>query len=203
MSQTFTSASRENLTYHHAYNVMVCTRRLTFPAAYSAEAFPTAVRNVGMSWATANLWMYNFVLALTFPLLQTSITPQGAFGFYAAWCFILWVLVILFLPETKGQSLPQRRHSQTIRTTSSTNLCQSLNDRVLVFVAPFQDSCSHSKQNSPSRNSTKFFRSPHGNMPLIKSETACIMSVGMRSSTRRRSRLLHSTKGQRILTRRK
>lgn len=54
------------------------------------QAFPLYVREVGMSFATAVCWGFNFVLALTFPLLKKSFKPQGAFGWYAAWCFILW-----------------------------------------------------------------------------------------------------------------
>ncbi|KAL9115140.1 MAG: hypothetical protein Q9227_000934 [Pyrenula ochraceoflavens] len=57
------------------------------PFTYSAEAFPLHVRDVGMSWATA--------------------TPQGAFGFYAAWCIIGWFLVLLFMPETKALTLEE------------------------------------------------------------------------------------------------
>ena len=33
--------------------------------------------------------------------------PQGAFGFYAAWCLIGWVLVLLFVPETKALTLEE------------------------------------------------------------------------------------------------
>lgn len=33
--------------------------------------------------------------------------PEGAFGWYAAWCLILWVLVLLFMPETKALTLEE------------------------------------------------------------------------------------------------
>lgn len=74
------------------------------PFSYSAEAFPMHVRDVGMSWATATTWCFNFIIAFTFPALRTAFTSQGAFGWYAAWCIVLWILVILFMPETKGTS---------------------------------------------------------------------------------------------------
>ena len=61
------------------------------------------VRDVGMSWATATTWCFNFIISFTFPSLQTAFTTQGAFAWYAAWCIILWILVILFMPETKGE----------------------------------------------------------------------------------------------------
>lgn len=77
------------------------------PFSYSAEAFPTHVRDVGLSFATATTWCINFILAFTYPRLRAAFTSQGAFGFYAAWCVILWVLVIMFLPETKELTLEE------------------------------------------------------------------------------------------------
>ena len=79
-----------------------------------------------MSYATALTWLFNFVLAISFPPLLKSFKPQGAFGFYAAWCLyvyrricwdhihqrkfsisILWVLILLFVRETKGKTLEE------------------------------------------------------------------------------------------------
>lgn len=50
------------------------------PFTYSAEAFPLYVRDIGMSYATAVTWFFNFVVALTFPRLLGAFKPQGAFG---------------------------------------------------------------------------------------------------------------------------
>jgi sugar porter (SP) family MFS transporter len=75
------------------------------PFTYSAEAFPLHVREVGMSWATATTWCFNFILSFTWPHLVQAFKPQGAFGWYAAWCVIGWFLVLLFVPETKGKAL--------------------------------------------------------------------------------------------------
>ncbi|KAF7289149.1 MFS domain-containing protein [Mycena indigotica] len=51
------------------------------PFTYSAEAFPLYIRELGMSFATATTWFFNFVLAITFPSLLNAFKPQGAFGF--------------------------------------------------------------------------------------------------------------------------
>ena len=75
------------------------------PFTYSAEAFPLLVRDVGMSWATATTWCFNFILSFTWPHLLDAFKPQGAFGWYAAWCIAGWFLVLLFVPETKGRCL--------------------------------------------------------------------------------------------------
>lgn len=77
------------------------------PFTYSAEAFPIHVRDVGMSWATATTWCFNFILSFTWPHLLSTFKPQGAFGWYAAWCLIGWILVLLFVPETKALTLEE------------------------------------------------------------------------------------------------
>lgn len=96
------------------------------PFTYSAEAFPLYIRDFGMSYATAVTWTFNFVLSISFPSLLRAFGPQGAFGYYAAWCmstswslsaqgiyYILtcfsvgWVAVLFTLPETKALSLEE------------------------------------------------------------------------------------------------
>lgn len=77
------------------------------PFTYSAEAYPLYVRSYGMSLATATTWFFNFVLSITWPSLKTSFTNTGAFSFYATWNLVGWVLVLLFLPETKGKTLEE------------------------------------------------------------------------------------------------
>jgi sugar porter (SP) family MFS transporter len=77
------------------------------PFTYSAEAFPLYIRDIGMSFATATTWFWNFVLSITWPSLVLAFKPQGAFGWYAAWCCILWFLILLFVRETKGKTLEE------------------------------------------------------------------------------------------------
>ncbi|KAL6866773.1 sugar transporter domain-containing protein [Trichoderma novae-zelandiae] len=77
------------------------------PFTYSAEAFPVHVRDVGMSWATATTWCFNFILSFTWPSISRAFTVQGAFGWYAAWCAVLWFLILLFVPETKALTLEE------------------------------------------------------------------------------------------------
>jgi len=77
------------------------------PFTYAGEAFPTYVRDVGMSSATAVTWMFSFILGFSFPNLLETFTPTGAFGFYSAWCAVGWVLIFCLVPETKGLTLEQ------------------------------------------------------------------------------------------------
>ncbi|KAL4071537.1 hypothetical protein V8B97DRAFT_1870780 [Scleroderma yunnanense] len=77
------------------------------PFTYSAEAFPLYIRDIGMSFATATTWFWNFILSITWPSLSLAFKPQGAFGWYAAWCMVIWFLILLFVRETKGKTLEE------------------------------------------------------------------------------------------------
>ncbi|KAK8130245.1 hypothetical protein PG999_002625 [Apiospora kogelbergensis] len=77
------------------------------PFTYSAEAYPLYIRPIGMSLATATTWFFNAVLSLTWPSIVQAWTAQGAFSWYAAWNLVGWVLVLLFVPETKEKTLEE------------------------------------------------------------------------------------------------
>lgn len=77
------------------------------PFTYSAEAFPLYIRDLGMGFATATCWFFNFILAFTWPRLRNAFTVTGAFGWYAAWNVVGFFLVLWFLPETKGLTLEE------------------------------------------------------------------------------------------------
>lgn len=77
------------------------------PFTYSAEAFPLHLRDVGMSFATATCWGFNFILSLTWPALEAAFTPTGAFCWYAGWNFFGFVYAYFFLPETKALTLEE------------------------------------------------------------------------------------------------
>ncbi|KAK9472296.1 uncharacterized protein V1510DRAFT_417876 [Dipodascopsis tothii] len=86
------------------------------PFTYSAEAFPLYIRDLGMSFATATTWFFNFVLAITWPALKKAFTAQGAFGWYAAWNMVGFFLVLWFVPETKALTLEELDHVFAIPT---------------------------------------------------------------------------------------
>ncbi|PIL24778.1 MFS general substrate transporter [Ganoderma sinense ZZ0214-1] len=77
------------------------------PFTYSAEAFPLYVRDVGMSLATAILWFFNFVIALTVPALLGAWTSQGTFAWFAGWNIVGFFAALFFVPETKALSLEE------------------------------------------------------------------------------------------------
>lgn len=77
------------------------------PFVYSAESMPLYVRDLGMSIATATLWFFNFLLAITWPSFQVAFTTAGAFGYYAAWCVVGWFMILFLVYETKDLTLEQ------------------------------------------------------------------------------------------------
>lgn len=77
------------------------------PFVYSAESMPLYVRDLGMSMATATLWFFNFVLAITWPSFEVAFTKAGAFGYYAAWCVVGWFMILFLVYETKDLTLEQ------------------------------------------------------------------------------------------------
>lgn len=77
------------------------------PAAYSAEVFPLSHREVGTASAIAITNFFAAMLSLTFPVLLTQLGSQGSFLLYAALNVLAFVLVFLFVPETKAKTLEE------------------------------------------------------------------------------------------------
>lgn len=91
------------------------------PFTYSAEAFPLFHREVGMSLAVAVNLFWAGVLTLTFPRMTAVFGPTGALGFFAGLNVMAFVMIFLWVPETKQRTLeeldyifgvPTRRHMQ-------------------------------------------------------------------------------------------
>jgi MFS family permease len=77
------------------------------PFVYSAESMPLYNRDFGMGIVTSINWFWNFFISITWPKFESAFTPSGAFGWYAAWCFIGWWMILFFVPETKDLTLEQ------------------------------------------------------------------------------------------------
>lgn len=77
------------------------------PFTYGAEVHQLKYRNEGMSLGTATTWFFNFVLSVTWPSMLKAFKPQGAFGWYAAWNFIGFILVAMFMRETRNYTLEE------------------------------------------------------------------------------------------------
>jgi len=73
----------------------------------STDFFPMEVRAMGTMWLTCSCWGSNIIVSSTFLTMMKSMTPSGAFGFYAAICGIGWVLIYFFYPEVSGLTLEE------------------------------------------------------------------------------------------------
>ena len=61
----------------------------------------TIHREQGMAWAVCINNTFAGILGLTFPRMQTVMSPTGAFGFYAGLNLIAWFMIFAFVRETK------------------------------------------------------------------------------------------------------
>ncbi|KAI0900253.1 hypothetical protein F4806DRAFT_491144 [Annulohypoxylon nitens] len=77
------------------------------PYTYSAEVFPLSHREVGMSWAVATCLFWAAVLSITFPKILAATGVLGAFCLYAGFNVTAFVMIFLWMPETKQRTLEE------------------------------------------------------------------------------------------------
>ena len=84
-----------------------------------SEIFPTQIRGLAMAIATVCLWLADFVVTQTFPMMDENAWLIGLFhrGFpfllYAFFCAVSVLFVWRFVPETKGKTLEEIERSWT------------------------------------------------------------------------------------------
>lgn len=78
-----------------------------------AEIFPNRARSIAMSIAVAAQWLFNGVVATSFPLVNRSELNHAQFNgalpyfIFASFCVLAFIFVWKYLPETKGKSLEE------------------------------------------------------------------------------------------------
>jgi sugar porter (SP) family MFS transporter len=72
-----------------------------------SEIFPIKVRGSAMGLATVVLWLADFAVTLTFPVISDRFHPSTAFWLYAAMCALAFAFMWWNLPETKGRTLEE------------------------------------------------------------------------------------------------
>ncbi len=78
-----------------------------------SEIFPTKIRGRALAIATLCLWVANYIVSQTFPMMDESPVLVKAFnhGFpffvYAAFCVLLVAVMVRLVPETKGKTLEE------------------------------------------------------------------------------------------------
>lgn len=72
-----------------------------------SEIFPTRLRGLGMGVAICFLWIVNFCIGLSFPVLMAYVGLSKTFFGFAALNVIALILVKLYVPETKDRTLEE------------------------------------------------------------------------------------------------
>lgn len=76
------------------------------PWPYTAEIFPTRIREIGTSVGVSTQWLFNFLFSLVTPYMIKA-WGSYTFIFYAALDIIMSILVFFFVKETKGKTLEE------------------------------------------------------------------------------------------------
>ena len=72
-----------------------------------SEIFPNRIRGAAMSVSVVALWLGNFLLSQTFPLMYASLGLACCFWIYSGICFAGFLFLSYRLPETRGKTLEQ------------------------------------------------------------------------------------------------
>lgn len=86
------------------------------PFTYAAEVYPLSHREMGMGFAVATCLFWASVLGMTFPFLLEAVGTVGAFGVYAGFNAIAFLMIICFVPETKQRTLEELDQVFEVRT---------------------------------------------------------------------------------------
>ncbi|WP_231038660.1 sugar porter family MFS transporter [Pectinatus haikarae] len=70
-----------------------------------SEIFPMRLRGMGMGLTVLFLWLTNFAIGLSFPVLLSIVGLSGTFYTFACIGVVALIFVKLWVPETKGRSL--------------------------------------------------------------------------------------------------
>ena len=79
-----------------------------------AEIYPTAIRGRALGLATFFLWVADYAVTQTFPIMDAKdswfvqqFNHAFPFFIYAAFCVVLILVVWRWVPETKGRTLEE------------------------------------------------------------------------------------------------
>jgi SP family xylose:H+ symportor-like MFS transporter len=78
-----------------------------------SEIFPTKIRGRALAIATFCLWVANFIVSQTFPMMDENpwLVERFNHGFpfwiYAGFCVVLVIVMARLVPETKGRTLEE------------------------------------------------------------------------------------------------
>lgn len=74
---------------------------------YLSEIFPNRIRGLALSIATLSLWLGDFVVTYTFPVMTKHLGVSVTMYCYATLCAVAFVYMFFKVKETKGRSLEE------------------------------------------------------------------------------------------------
>lgn len=74
---------------------------------YLSEIFPNRIRGLALSVATLALWLADFIITYTFPIMTKQWGTASTMFFYAGLCGIAFIYMWVKVKETKGKSLEE------------------------------------------------------------------------------------------------
>ena len=77
---------------------------------YLSEIFPNRIRGLALSVVTLALWLADFVVTYTFPIMTKKLGTAPTLFCYAALCALAFFYVLVKVRETKGRSLEEIEH---------------------------------------------------------------------------------------------
>ncbi len=72
---------------------------------YLSEIFPNRIRAIALSLATLALWLADFIVSYSFPLLSDRLGTAGTLIVYAVACALAAIYIFFKVPETRGRLL--------------------------------------------------------------------------------------------------
>jgi len=112
------SLTAVGLCFHYRYfdNYIVLVFMLLYVASFGAtmgavvwvylsEIFPNLIRSPALSVATLSLWLADFAVTLSFPIMTKQLGVSVTMFCYAVFCAIAFIYMFLKVKETKGRSL--------------------------------------------------------------------------------------------------
>jgi sugar porter (SP) family MFS transporter len=74
---------------------------------YLSEIFPNLIRGLALSIATLSLWLADFVITYTFPIMAKQMGTATTMYCYACLCAVAFVYMLLKVKETKEKTLEE------------------------------------------------------------------------------------------------
>lgn len=74
---------------------------------YLSEIFPNLIRSLALSIATLFLWLADFAVTLTFPVMTKHLGTSYTMFCYAVLCVVAFVYMLFKVKETKGKTLEE------------------------------------------------------------------------------------------------